>query len=137
MCDTAQRMASGGAQQILLVGAGGFLGSVLRYGMYGLVSRLPLAAFPYGTLAANLLGCLAIGLLAGLAESRNLIGPDMRLFLFVGLLGGFTTYSAFGYEIFALLRDGEHLRSAAFVLAHLLVGVGAVWLGYALTSQPS
>lgn len=130
-------MASGAAQQILLVGAGGFLGSVLRYGMYGLVSRSPIAAFPYGTLAANLLGCLAIGLLAGLAESRQLIGPDMRLFLFVGLLGGFTTYSAFGYETFALLRDGEPLRAAAIVLAHLVAGVGAVWWGFALTSQPS
>ena len=128
-------MGSGAAQQILLVGAGGFLGSVLRYGLSGLVYRLPFAAFPFGTLAVSLLGCLAIGLLAGLAESRQLIGPDMRLFLFVGLLGGFTTFSTFGYETFALLRDGEHLRVAASVLVHLLVGVGAVWFGFALASQ--
>ena len=128
-------MASGAAQQILLVGAGGFLGSVLRYGMYGLVSRLPIAAFPYGTLAANLLGCLAIGLLAGLAESRQLIGPDMRLFLFVGLLGGFTTYSAFGYETFVMARDGEHLRAAWNVGFHVVLGLTLVWWAYGLTSS--
>lgn len=78
--------------QILLVGAGGFIGSALRYTVSGLVHRvIPFAGFPYGTLVVNLLGCLAIGLLAGLAESRQVIGPELRVFLFLGLLGGFTT----------------------------------------------
>ncbi len=129
-------MASGVAQQVLLVGAGGFLGSVLRYGLSGLVYRwVPFAAFPHGTLAVNVVGCLAIGLLAGLAESRQLIGPELRLFLFIGLLGGFTTFSTFGYETFELVRDGEHLRVAGNVLGHLVAGVGAVWFGFALASQ--
>lgn len=130
-------MVSGAALQILLVGAGGFLGSVLRYGLSGLVHRwVPFAAFPYGTLTVNLLGCLVIGLLAGLADSgRWGLGPELRLFLFIGLLGGFTTFSTFGYETFELVRDGELMRVAGSVLTHLLVGVAAVWLGYGLASQ--
>ena len=99
-------MRSGTALQILLVGAGGFVGSVLRYGLSGAVHRLlPFAAFPYGTLAVNVVGCLAIGLLAGWSEARQVIGPELRLFLFIGLLGGFTTFSTFGYETFEMARS--------------------------------
>ena len=120
--------------QALLVGTGGFLGSVLRYGLSGLVHRLaPFATFPYGTLAVNVTGCLAIGVLGGLTESRQLLGPDLRLFLFLGLLGGFTTFSTFGYETLALLRDSEQLRAATNVLMQVFAGLSAVWLGYSLS----
>ena len=70
-------------------------------------------------------------ILAGLAEARQLIGPELRLFLFIGILGGFTTFSTFGYETFGLLQDGEHLRAAVYVGIHLLLVVFAVWGGYA------
>ena len=117
------------------VGSGGFLGALARYGLSGLVHRqVPLATFPYGTLAVNLLGCLVIGVLAGLAESRQLFGPEFRTFALIGILGGFTTFSTFGYETFAMLRDDEHLRAAANIGMHVILGLALVWLGYVLTT---
>jgi len=117
----------------LMVGAGGFVGSILRYAVSGLVHRLmPLATFPFGTLAVNAAGCLVIGVLGGISESRHAVGHDMRLFLFLGLLGGFTTFSSFGYETLALMRDGETARAAANVALHLVTGLGLAWAGYTL-----
>ena len=121
--------------QVLLVGAGGFIGSVLRYTVSGLVHRaIPFSGFPYGTLVVNLVGCLAIGLLAGLAESRQVIGPELRIFLFLGLLGGFTTFSTFAYEGVELIHHGEFAKMLASVMVHVLVGFTAVWFGHAITS---
>ncbi len=120
----------------LAVGSGGFLGAMARYGLSGLVHRkMPLATFPWGTLGVNLLGCLAIGVLAGLAESRQLFSPEIRIFALIGVLGGFTTFSTFGYETFAMIRDDEYLRAAANVGMHVILGVALVSLGYALTTS--
>ena len=120
----------------LLVGTGGFAGTVFRYALGGVVHRhLPLATFPYGTLSVNLLGCALIGALAGLADSRQLFGPELRTFAFIGLLGGFTTFSTFGYETIAMARGGEYLRAASNVGLHVLLGLALVWLAYALTSS--
>ena len=117
----------------LLVGAGGFIGAVLRYALGGLVHRqLPLTAFPWGTLTVNVLGCFLIGALGGVGESRQLLGPELRAFAIMGLLGGFTTFSAFGHETFAMLREGDVVRAAANVSLQVIVGLAAVWLGYAL-----
>ena len=119
-----------------LVGTGGFVGALLRYGLTGLVHRqLPLTTFPVGTLAVNLLGCFLIGGIGGIAESRQLFGPELRTFALIGLLGGFTTFSTFGYEALALIRDQEHLRATAYVGLHVLLGLALVWLGYALTTS--
>lgn len=108
----------------------------MRYGVGGLVHRHPaLATFPYGTLSANLLGCFGIGLLAGLADSRQVFTPEWRAFAFIGLLGGFTTFSTFGYETFAMARDGEHLRAAWNVVLHVFLGLTLVWLAYGITSS--
>ena len=116
------------------MGTGGFIGSALRYMLSGLMHRLvPFSAFPYGTLVVNLLGCLAIGLLAGLAESRQVIGPELRIFLFLGLLGGFTTFSTFAWEGVELIHHGEFAKVLASVMIHVLVGFSAVWFGHALT----
>lgn len=120
----------------VLVGSGGFVGALARYSLSGLAHRqLPLATFPFGTLGVNLLGCLAIGGLAGLAESRQLFGPEFRTFSLIGLLGGFTTFSTFGYETFAMLRDDEYLRAAANVGLHVFLGLALVWLGYTLVTS--
>jgi CrcB protein len=120
----------------LLVGSGGFAGALLRYGPSGLVHRqLPFATFPYGTLTVNVLGCLLIGVFSGLAESRQVFAPDLRTFALVGVLGGFTTFSTFGYETFSMLRDGESLRATANVSVHVLAGLGSVWFGYVLASS--
>lgn len=118
-----------------MVGSGGFIGALARYGLSGLVHRqVPFATFPYGTMAVNLMGCCAIGVIAGLAESRQLFGPEFRTFALIGVLGGFTTFSTFGYETFAMLRDAEYLRVAANVGVHVILGLALVWLGYALTT---
>jgi len=92
--------------RIVLVGVGSFVGGVLRYGLSTWVHRvLDNPWFPYGTLAVNVLGCLVIGFLAGLAETRTAFTSEARLFLFVGILGGFTTFSSFALETFSLARD--------------------------------
>lgn len=116
--------------QLVLVGFGGFLGSVCRFFLAGFVHRLaPYLGIPFGTLVVNVIGCFLIGLLNGLAESRQLFGPDIRLFLFIGVLGGFTTYSTFGHETLALLRDAEVSKAVTIVILHLVAGLGAVWVG--------
>jgi CrcB protein len=119
--------------QSLFVGAGGFLGSVLRFTVGGVAHRLlPTTQLPVGTLAVNVAGCFVIGLLGGLGESRHVFGPQARLFLFIGVLGGFTTFSSFGYETLALARDADYLRAGANVILNLGAGLVAVWLGLAL-----
>lgn len=118
------------APQIILVGIGGFIGAVFRFLLSGFVHRLvPLSEFPFGTLAVNVVGCLLIGLLNGLAETRQVIGPELRLFLMIGMLGGFTTFSAFGYETLELIRDAEVFRAMGNVFLQVLLGLVAVWLG--------
>ena len=116
--------------QIILVGIGGFIGSVFRFLLSGFVHRLvPLSEFPFGTFAVNVVGCLLIGLLNGLAETRQVISPELRLFLMIGILGGFTTFSAFGYETLSLIRGAEVFRAMGNVFLHVLFGLVAVWLG--------
>jgi len=118
---------------LLIVGTGGFIGSAARYAAGGLVHRLiPGVTFPWGTVVVNVLGCFLIGMVAALTQTRQLLTPETRLLVMVGILGGFTTFSTFGYETFALLRDGEPLRALGNASLHFVVGLGAVWLGYSL-----
>ena len=120
-------------QKLILVGAGGFLGAILRYAVGGWVHEaLSNASFPYGTLVVNAAGCLLIGFLSGLAESRSVLGPEARLFLFIGVLGGFTTFSSFAYETFSLARDAENLAAAINIFAQLTLGLAGVWFGNTL-----
>jgi CrcB protein len=119
-----------------IVGSGGFIGAVCRYGLSGLVQRYAgLTTFPWGTLVVNMAGCLAIGVAVGLMDSRQLFGPEFRLFALIGLLGGFTTYSTFGYETFALLRDAEYMRALFNVGIQVVLGLVLVWAGYSLASR--
>lgn len=119
-----------------LVGSGGFVGAVFRYVLGGLVQgAMPLSAFPWGTVAVNLVGCLLIGVLAGLVELRQLFTPEMRLFTLIGVLGGFTTFSTFGFEAFALLRDTEYLRAITYVGIQVFVGLALVWFGFLMVSR--
>jgi len=116
-----------------VIGAGGLIGALARYGLSGLVHRLmPATTFPYGTLVVNLTGCLLIGLVAGLAEARQVFGSEFRTFALIGVLGAFTTFSTFGYETFAMIRDHQYLPAAVNVGTHVAVGLALVWLGYAL-----
>ncbi len=114
----------------LLVGAGGFIGAVLRFWLTAWLFRIfDRPWFPAGTLAVNLLGCFFLGILAGLAEQRRVFDPQIRLFVFVGSLGGFTTFSAFAYETATLLRDDRLLGAWLNVGLQVFLGVTAVWLG--------
>jgi CrcB protein len=120
---------------LLLVGLGGFIGSISRYALGGWLLHLTAQQrFPFGTFAVNVGGCLVAGVLAGLVERHGLFGADARLFLFTGLLGGFTTYSAFGLETAFLLRRGETCTAAGYVGASVLLGIAACWLGIRLVA---
>lgn len=115
---------------ILIVGIGGFIGSALRYLVAGWVQQVSKSIdFPYGTLAVNLLGCFVIGFLAQLAETRGILASETRLLVFIGLLGGFTTFSSFGNETLNLARDGQMFDALTNVLANVAFGLLLVWLG--------
>ena len=116
---------------ILLVGLGGAAGAVTRYLVGGWVLHHTLShKFPWSTFTVNALGCLVIGVLSGFVERLEWFTPQMRLLLFTGLLGGFTTFSAFGLETVYLLRRGEPAVAAAYVLASVCICVAAVWAGW-------
>ncbi len=115
---------------ILLVGAGGFMGSILRYLVSGYIQQSTKSIdFPFGTLAVNLIGCFVIGFLAQLAEARGMFTSESRSFVFVGILGGFTTFSSFGNETLNLARDSQIMNALANVGANVILGLFAVWLG--------
>ncbi|MBE9524909.1 MAG: fluoride efflux transporter CrcB [Chloroflexi bacterium] len=116
--------------KILIVGVGGFFGATLRYLIGGWISQLTSESnFPYGTLAVNILGCLAIGLISGLAETRGLLTPEMHLLILTGVLGALTTFSTFSYETASLVRMGESLPAMLNLSAQIILGLGAIWAG--------
>lgn len=119
---------------LLLVGAGGFLGSVVRYVLSGWVHRfLDNPWFPYGTLVVNVMGSVAIGFLSGLAENRSLFTADARLFVFIGILGGFTTFSSFALETFSLARNTQIVAALANIAMQIFLGLLGVWFGNLLS----
>jgi CrcB protein len=115
-------------QAALLVALGGAIGSVLRYETGAFVLRqVGTTPFPWGTLTVNVAGCAIAGILAGLGEHFQYLTADVRLFLFTGFLGGFTTFSAFGVETIALVERGEWGIAASYVVASVLCGLAALW----------
>ena len=119
-------------KQLLLVGFGGFIGSIARY----LVSRLNLTwnfhSIPMGTLTVNIAGSLLIGFMLGIFINSNLLHSNLRLFLVVGFCGGFTTFSAFSNETLALLRDGQFWSAAWYVGASVMFGLIATFAGISI-----
>jgi CrcB protein len=116
--------------QFMLVGCGGFIGSGLRFAANTWLHRLfPYSPVPLGTLGVNVLGCLLIGYLGGIAEQRQALDTSIRLFLITGVLGGFTTFSAFAYESLALAQDEQYFRMLLNVVLQVVVGLSAAWLG--------
>ena len=116
--------------KLSIIGAGGFTGAVLRY----LVSswaqtRSGSIIFPFGTLAVNMIGCLLIGLLTYLVETRSMFSMETRSFVLIGLLGAFTTFSTFGNETLGLIRDSRIDLALINAGSQVVVGVGMVWLG--------
>jgi len=111
---------------ILLVASGGAVGSVLRY-LLSLLAQRQSITFPHGTLWANLLGCLVIGIVVTLAATTESLSPNLRLLLATGLCGGFTTMSSFIYELMQFVRDREYLYAGGY-LALTLVGCVAMFV---------
>lgn len=115
--------------KLLLVGAGGFLGSIARALLSNFVQQLSGSAFPLGTLAVNVIGCFVIGALSQVGEAHDIFSAETRAFLFVGILGGFTTYSSFGNETINLWRSNTLWLAVVNIAAQLVLGLGAVMVG--------
>jgi len=120
-------------KQLLLIGLGGFLGSVARFLVSQLNTRVEWFSIPIGTLTVNVLGSLLIGFLIGISEKSPILTVELRLFLMVGLCGGFTTFSSFSGENLMLLRNGQYLSLFLYTGLSVLLGFTAVYLGYIST----
>ena len=125
-----------GLKQILIVALGGAIGSVARYKLGGFALHHTQAwNFPVSTFSVNIIGCFVIGFLSYLAQTRGILNAETRTLVFIGIIGGFTTFSAFGNETMNLWRDGQNALAALNIAAHLVLGLGAVWIGRALAYQ--
>lgn len=119
--------------KLFIIGIGGFIGSVSRYLVSGLAQSISKSiSFPYGTFVVNMIGCFFIGLLAHLSDARGLFSDSSRAFVFIGILGGFTTFSAFSNETFNLFHDGETSSAMLNIIGQVVIGLGSVWFGRAI-----
>jgi len=120
--------------KIIYVGLGGFIGATLRYVTSGVIGRFTSQAqFPYGTFVVNMVGCLLIGFLAGLADSRDLFTTTSRAFVFTGILGAFTTFSTFSYETMGLFQNEQTSPAMINLGLQILLGLITVWGGVHLS----
>jgi CrcB protein len=117
------------SKMILLVGAGGAIGSVARFLSQQMIARYYPSSFPWGTLIVNIVGCFIIGIVYAFGEKGNLLSPEMRLLLATGFCGGFTTFSTFAYENISLMREGELLYTFLYIAASITVGFLAAYIG--------
>jgi len=120
-------------KHLLLIGTGGFLGSVARFLVSRLNTRIDWFSIPVGTLTVNVLGSLLIGFLIGISEKSPILTVEWRMFLMVGLCGGFTTFSSFSGENLTLLRNGQILPLLLYTALSIILGFTAVYLGYIST----
>lgn len=119
----------------LFIALGGAVGSLLRYAVEGGIQRIAPGSFPWGTMSVNVLGCFAIGFLAGFFAGPQLVREEVRIGLTVGLLGGLTTFSTFGLESFNLANGGELRLALLNMFVSCGLGFSAVWLGYRLAER--
>lgn len=120
--------------KLFLIGLGGFLGASARYGIVCYYSKSN-SPIPLETLLINAGGCLIIGLLGGLSEYRGIFSPEVKAFLFVGILGGFTTFSTFSYESVSLFRNYELVWAFLNIFLHVFLGLSATWFGIILSRR--
>ena len=119
----------------MAIAVGGALGSLARHAMNVAVHRLAGETVPYATATVNVVGCFVIGGLAGLIASGHLrLGETGRTFVFVGILGGFTTFSSLGLDTFTLVRGGAIAMALTNLAAQIVVGLGSVFVGYRLAT---
>ena len=120
-------------KQILLVGFGGFIGSAARYLLSGTITKWFLTPFPVGTFIVNILGCLLIGIIYGVASRFGWLTEEWRLFLATGICGGFTTFSAFALEGFKLMEISEYWTFAGYTLLSVIFCLLAVFFGVSIS----
>jgi CrcB protein len=120
-------------KNLLLIGAGGFAGSILRYLVSRLNNHVDWMSIPVGTLAVNVIGSFLIGFLIGVAEKSPVMTVELRMLLMVGLCGGFTTFSTFTGENLMLMRNGQFLPLFLYTGLSILLGFSAVYVGYVST----
>jgi CrcB protein len=118
---------------LIIIGTGGFIGSIARYLSQQFFQKHFPSSFPFGTLWVNLTGCFIIGFIYGLSEKGNLLTPEWRLFLATGICGGFTTFSTFAFENIGLLRDGEYLYFSLYTVGSVAGGIIAAFIGVWIT----
>ncbi len=118
---------------LLLVGAGGFLGSISRFLASRLIQENMAVAFPFGTFFVNISGCFLIGFIYGLSERSSLLSSGWKMFLAVGFCGGFTTFSTFANENLALIRDGAFFQFSMYTGMSIFLGIAATFLGILVT----
>tara|TARA_B100000953_G_scaffold173022_1_gene142584 strand:- start:507 stop:890 length:384 start_codon:yes stop_codon:yes gene_type:complete len=114
----------------LLIAGGGFIGTLLRFLTTEFLNKYSAATFPMGTVAVNLIGCLFIGILAGFFSERLTSDSNLFLFLTIGCLGGFTTFSAFAIESQVFIQNGEFLKLTAYISIQVLIGIILAVLGF-------
>lgn len=119
-------------KSILLIGLGGGVGSIARYLCQKWFAENIQHPFPWGTFVVNILGCFLIGLIYAIAEKTTILSPHTRLLLITGLCGGFTTFSTFAFENTSLLRSGDITYALLYIVASILLGIGAVFAGIGL-----
>lgn len=117
---------------LLIIGAGGFLGSVARYLSQQGISKILPVIFPYGTFAVNIVGCFLIGIFYALADRGNAMTPEWRFFLTTGFCGGFTTFSTFTYESYNLIREEQYLYLSLYISMSVIIGILATFLAITL-----
>ncbi|MFZ1679119.1 MAG: fluoride efflux transporter CrcB [Saprospiraceae bacterium] len=117
---------------LLLIGIGGFIGSIARYAAASWLTRIIPSVFPYGTFAVNITGCLAIGLIYGLSQRFHWVTPEWGFFLATGFCGGYTTFSTFAYENITLLQNSNYLMFAMYSIGSFAIGLLSVFAGIAL-----
>jgi len=121
-------------KQLLLVGCGGFIGSIARFMVQKLNLNWHVLSIPMGTLSVNVIGSLLIGFIIGVSGKSEIISPGLRLFLMVGICGGFTTFSSFTAENLTLLQNGQFATVLLYTGLSIFLGFLAFYLGYVLSN---
>lgn len=119
-------------KSLLIVGTGGFIGTVLRFLVSRYFQENTFSLFPWGTFTVNIVGSLLIGIFYGMSERGNLLSPEIRIFLTVGICGGFTTFSSLTNDAFMLLQEKEWLKVSLYASLSFFLGLVAVYLGRTL-----
>ncbi|MGL5262296.1 MAG: fluoride efflux transporter CrcB, partial [Bacteroides sp.] len=122
-------------KSVILLGCGGFIGTVLRYAVQLGVNKYSFTSFPLATFLVNIVGCLLIGILYGLATRYEWLNQELQLFLITGLCGGFTTFSTFSYENILLLQKGNYLIFFGYLFLSISLGFTLTWLGFVVAKQ--